>query len=383
MKLAYIYATLSTVGGGDRVIAEKANYFAEKCGYEVYIITAYQNGLPFSFPLSPKVKHLDLGIDFNEQYQYSFLKRGYIYLKLLRKYKKELSDLLCQLKVDFTMTTISREIDFLADLKDGSQKIAEAHVSKKFIRNLHDLQKKSLPYRIIGRIWTRKIENILNRFDELVVLTEADAANWQAIRSTTVIPNSLPFYPTESSNCTNKKIISVGRLDNQKGFDLLIDAWEIVAARHPDWSISIYGEGGLYHQLNEQIKQKGLTSSFKIENPVKNITEKYTESSIYVMSSRFEGFGMVLIEAMACGLPVISFNCPSGPSEIISDQIDGFLVENGNIYELSEKILFLIENEDKRIQMGQIARDNIQRYTADNVMRKWVNLFASLKDNLN
>ncbi len=379
MKLAYIYATLSTVGGGDRVISEKANYFAEQCGYDVYFITAYQNGLPFSFPLSPRVKHIDLGIDFNEQYQYSLLKRGYVYFKLLRRYKKALSNLLKDLKVDFTLTTISRDVDFLADINDGSLKIAEAHVSKNFIRNIHEFQKKSLPYRIVGKIWTRKLEKDLLKFDELVVLTENDTRNWKPLRTSTVIPNSLPFSPTQSSTCTHKKIISVGRLDNQKGFDMLIDAWEIVSVKHPDWSVSIYGEGGLEQTLNERIRQKGLSHSLKIEKPVKNIAEKYLDSSIYVMSSRYEGFGMVLIEAMACGVPVISFNCPDGPSEIIRDNEDGFLVKNGDIAELAEKIIFLIENNEKRIQMGKMAKQNIQRYSTDQVMQKWVQMFESLK----
>jgi len=171
----------------------------------------------------------------------------------------------------------------------------------------------------------------------------------------------------------------VGRFYAQKGFDMLIEAWGIVAEKYPEWQLNIYGNGEFKDQLNAQIKEKGLTSSITLKDPVSNIVDKYTESSAYVMSSRFEGFGMVLIEAMACGLPVISFDCPDGPSDIIKDGEDGLLVENGNISKLADSILKLIENEDLRIRMGQKARENVKRYNHDIIMQKWVELFHTLK----
>jgi len=379
MKIVYIYPALTTVGGADRVIVDKANYFAEKCGYDVYIVTAHQNGLPSFFPLSDKVKHLDLDVNFNEQYAHSFLVRGLIYLRLLRIYKKRLSKLLTELKPDFTLTTISRDIDFLNSIQDGSYKIAEAHVSKKYLRNLHLLQDRSLPYRLVGKLWTNRLENAAKKFDALVVLTQQDAQNWEKIRTSTVIPNSIPFFPAHPSSCKNKKVISVGRYYAQKGFDLLIEAWDIVAKKHPDWELSIYGNGELQEDLSKSIESKGLTKSIFLKTPVSNIVEKYTESSFYVMSSRFEGFGMVLVEAMACGLPVLSFNCPDGPSDIIANGIDGYLIENGNIQMLAEKISELIEKEDLRFLMGENARKNVQRYNQDFIMQKWIDLFHSLK----
>jgi glycosyltransferase involved in cell wall biosynthesis len=379
MKIAYIYPALNTIGGADRVITEKANYFAEQYGYEVYIITAHQNKVPISFPVSPKVTHIDLEVDFTEQYKYSFFKRGITYFKLLGIYKQKLSNLLNKLKVDFTITTISRDIDFLASLKDGSLKIAEAHVSKKFVRNNHLLYEKNILYKIAGKIWAYMLERNIKKFTELVVLTENDALNWKSIRSSTIICNSSPFTPKVKSECTNKKIISVGRLTEQKGFDMLIDAWEIVAQKHSDWAITVYGEGQLLDSLQQQINSKNLSASFKIEKFVKNISDKYTESSIYVMSSRFEGFGMVLIEAMSCGVPVISFDCPDGPSEIIRDNEDGFLVENGNIKQLAEKISFLIEDPAARLKMGMKAAENVHRYAPEIIMQKWVDLFEHLK----
>lgn len=379
MRIVYIYPALTTVGGADRVIVDKSNYFAEKCGYEVYIITAHQNGLKSFFELSEKVKHIDLGVNFNEQYAHTFFVRGFIYLRLLRIYKIKLTKLLKELKADFVLTTISRDVDFLTQIKDGSQKIAEAHVSKKYLRNLHLLHERGLLYKIAGKFWSKTLEKAAKKFDAFVVLTKNDADHWKDIRPCTVIPNSIPFYPSSPSTCKNKKIISVGRFYAQKGFDMLIDAWEIVARKHPEWKLSIYGNGELENELTDSIRNKGLTNSVSLEHPVGNIADKYVESSAYVMSSRFEGFGMVLIEAMACGLPVVSFNCPDGPSDIISDGQDGFLVENANVQQLAEKVSILIEKEDLRIQMGLKARENVKRYDQDKIMQKWVDLFQSLK----
>ncbi len=378
MRIAYIYPALTTMGGADRVITEKANYFAEVFGYKVFIITAHQNNLPLSFPLSPKVTHIDLKVNFNLQYRHGILKRGWIYFRLLKLYKSRLTSTLRRIKPNITLTTISRDIDFLTSINDGSLKIAEAHVSKKYIRNNHLLQQKGGLYKIVGRIWNLKMEQAIRKFTELVVLTNDDAYNWKGIRSTTVIPNALPFYPAPTSSCQNKIVISVGRLEEQKGYDLLIDAWRIVATKFPDWILKIYGEGSLYNQLTEQIKKNNLEKNIFLEKPVNNIIDHYLQSSIFVLSSRFEGFGMVLIEAMACGLPVVSFNCPNGPSDIISDGMDGFLAENGNIQQLAEKICFIMDNEENRIEMGKKARSNVSRYKKEVIMNQWCTLFHAL-----
>lgn len=375
MNIAYIYPALTTMGGADRVITEKANYFADTCGYQVYIITAHQMGAPLSFPLSPKVQHIDLAVDFNIQYQYGFVKRGLVYLKLIRIYKQKLATLLPMLKLDVVLTTISRDVDFLTSIKDGSYKFAEAHVSKKFVRNNHLLQQRGGWYAIIGKIWASRLEKAIKKFTGLVVLTHNDALKWKGIVDATIIPNAYPFYPATTSTCLSKKIISVGRLEEQKGYDKLIDAWALVHAKHPDWTITVYGEGSLLPMLTKKIASNQLNQSFFIEKPVRNIIDKYTESSIYVMSSTFEGFGMVLVEAMTCGVPVVSLNCPDGPSEIIQEGVDGFLIPQNDITTMAEKIIYLIEHEQVRQTMGSNARKNIQRYSPNVVMQQWVQLF--------
>jgi len=380
MRIVYIYPALTTVGGADRVITDKANYLAERFGYEVFIITAHQNGKPFFFTLSPMVKHIDLGVNFNKQYKHSFFVRGFIYLKLLSVYKKKLTNILKELKADFVLTSISRDIDFLFSINDGSIKIAESHVPKKFVRNLHLMQRQNILYKCVGNIWTKRLEKTAKKFDAFVVLTKQDADDWSPIRSCTVIPNPLPFFPEKESSCQEKKIISVGRLYEEKGYDRLIEAWALVAKNFKDWKLYVYGEGELKDYLNRLILKNGLSDSFFLRDPVMNIMNKYVESSFYVMSSRFEGFGMVLVEAMACGLPVVSFNCPTGPANIISDNEDGFLVEDSNIQQFADKMSFLIDNEEIRIQMGHKARENVKRYNQDFIMEEWISLFTRLKN---
>ena len=378
MKIIYLFPALDTVGGADRVITEKVNYFAEVFGYEMYVVTAHQNNVPFFFPLSPKVKHIDLNVNFNRQYGLPIWKRAYVYLTLLHEYRQKLKKLLFTIRPDFTITTISRDIDFLHSIQDGSKKIAEAHIAKPFIRNLHKMANEGFVYKIIGKIWTHKLEQAIKSFDALVVLTQYDAESWRKTKKAVVIPNSMPFYPQETSSCMSKKVISVGRYDEQKGYDMLIDAWEVVYRTYPDWHLFIYGDGVLKKDFEQSIQQKHLEQNIILCAPVKDIEQKYLESSMYVMSSRFEGFGMVLIEAMACGLPCISFDCPHGPSDIIKDEIDGLLVENGNVQLLSQKICRLIQDDTLRQQMEIHARKNVLRYSKENIMQQWKDLFERL-----
>lgn len=381
MKIVYLYTALSTIGGADRIIIQKANYLAEKMKHEVYIITDSQGKHPVIFPLSTKVKHIDLNINFGKQYSHGFILRGYYYFTLMYVYQRRLSKLLKLIKADIVISTLGRDMDFLPQLNDGSIKIGESHISKPFCRNLHLLERRGFPYKQIAHYWRKKLENRVRKLDALIVLTKHDADKWKPIKDAYVIPNSLPFFPQQGSTCKEKKIISVGRFNEQKGYDRLIQAWGKVCQKHNEWNLYIYGEGEDQAMLEKLIKENEITNRVKLCSPVSDIQSKYLESSIYVMSSHFEGLPMVLLEAMACGIPCISFDCPYGPAEIIKNGDDGILIENGNIEKLTEAICYLIENEDKRIFMGKQARINIQRYTKEPIMKQWENLFKSLMKN--
>lgn len=378
MKILYLYTSLTTVGGADRIITQKANYLADEMGYDVYILTDSQNGRELSFPLSNSVHHIDLDINFDRQYKYNFFVRFFIYRHLMKQYRKKLIEYIKTIKPNIVISTMGRDMDFLNDLKDGSKKIGESHISRKYMRNFHLLENKGGIHRQIARYWRNKQEKSIKKLDAFVVLTKDDEANWKEVRNSIIIPNPMTLEPDTISHCTGKRVISVGRFSEQKGYDLLIKAWQTVAESHPDWTIEIYGEGELHDELERQIHESHLEKQVKLCAPVSNIIEKYLDSTFYVMSSRFEGFGLVLMEAMNCGLPCISFNCPSGPAEIIKDGEDGLLVENGNIQVLANSICYMIENETERIRMGRNAKNNIQRYSKSSIMKQWDNLFKSL-----
>lgn len=378
MKIVYLYTSFITVGGADRIVAQKANYLANNMGYEVYVITDSQRKRPATFPLSTNVKHIDLDINFDKQYNHWILIRGYYYFTLMRRYRKRLSKLLNSIKPDIVISTLGRELDFLTQIDDGSIKIGESHIAKPYCRNFHLLEQRGFLYRQIAKYWRKKQEKAVRKLSALVVLTQHDADSWKDVKLAHVIPNPLPFYPQQSSSCKEKRIISIGRLTKQKGYERLIEAWTKVNEKHPDWEISIYGEGEDHDWLASLIKKNKIENNFKLCHPVKNIQDKYLESSIYVMSSRFEGFGLVLAEAMSCGVPCISFNCPFGPADIIKNGEDGLLVENGAIDKLADAICQLIENEKLRISMGHKAKINIIRYSSEQIMNKWNELFNSL-----
>ena len=237
--------------------------------------------------------------------------------------------------------------------------------------------KKNFIYRLKAKIETYLEDKISNKYDLFVVLTNEDKIKWKNSK-VEVIPNFLEKYPTKISELKNKKIISVGRLDYQKGFDLLIDVFEKVTRVHPEWKLEIYGEGEEKEKLNEKIKNKNLDGNIKLNGVTIEIGKKYIEASIYVMSSRYEGFGMVLLEAQAYGLPIVSFNCPCGPKDIITANKNGFLCNFGNIDDMAEKIIYLIDNIEIRKNFGKKARENSLEYSEEKIMEKWENLLQVL-----
>lgn len=219
---------------------------------------------------------------------------------------------------------------------------------------------------------------LVNKYDEFIVLTEEDKKQWKN-KKVKVIPNFISSFPKEISSCENKKIISVGRLEYQKGYDILIDVWKKIEEKYPDWILEVYGNGPEKEKLQRKINSLGLEKSFLLKGVTKNIKEKYLASSIYVMSSRYEGMPMVLLEAMAHGLPVVSFECPCGPKDLIIDNEAGFLVEFGDKEKMQEKIEELIINKEKRQIFGRNARKNVERFSKEKIMEKWKKLFEKMR----
>lgn len=380
LKIAYCIPALYYPSGMERVLTLKANYFAEYFGYEIHIILTDGKGKEPYYPLHPSIHIHQLDVGFDELLGQPLLRRIALYGKKQRIFKKKLNDCLCRISPDITLSLLRRDINLMHQMKDGSVKLGEIHFNKSNYRDFSDNRLPPFVQKGVRRYWMGQLIRRLRKLRKFIVLSHEDAAEWTELNNVEVIHNPLSFFPERQADGNSKQVIAVGRLVPQKGFDLLIPAWKRVAERHPDWTLRIYGDG-MREELQKQIDELGITSSCLLEHSVTNIADKYCESAIFVLSSRFEGFGMVITEAMACGVPPVSFACPCGPRDIIHDGIDGLLVENGDIAGLADKISYLIEHEEERKEMGRRARINVDRFRVERIARQWKELFESVTAN--
>ena len=376
-KIVYCTPSLYMAGGVERVLTLKANYFSEKYGYDIIIITTDGKRKPYFYALSQKVKVINLDVNFEDMWHHSFLKRLFLYIPKEREYKKKLSDALYRLKPDITISLMRREINFITDIHDGSKKIGEIHINRAHYRNF--TPNRTNPFKaLFSRYWMHGLVNKVKKLDRFVVLTEYDRQAWQEIPRVDVIPNPLPFYPKEMPVNRKKRVIAVGRYFDEKGYDMLLKAWAIVEKMNPDWELTIYGDGNksYYEKIASSL---GLDRKRCILNDcISDVQQEYLNSSLFVCTSRFEGFGMGIIEAMACGLPVVAFDCLWGPRSIITDGEDGLLVENGNVEKMAETLVLLMQDPDRIADMGRRARNNVQRFYIDGIAEKWKRLFDGL-----
>ena len=375
-KIVYCTPSLYIPGGVERVLTTKANYLAEVAGYDITIVLTDGKGKEPYYPLSPKVKIIQLDINFEELWHLSFIKKVFVYLKKQRIFKKKLTDTLMELRPDITVSLLRREINFLTSIKDGSKKVGEIHINKDHYRNFEG-ENINFIKKLFSQWWMNNLIKNLKKLDKFIVLTETDRKSWKEIQNVSVIPNPLSTFPNITSSLTNKQVIAVGRYAYEKGFEMLIDSWNIVHKKHPEWVLRIYGID-IIKNLSPIIKEKDLLNSIIPMDSTPQIYKAYQDSSIYACSSRFEGFGMTLIEAMSCGVPCISFDCPHGPRNIITDGKNGYLVEPYKIEALAERICHLIENEELRKEMGKEARKRAEDFTIDDIMGKWIKLFNSI-----
>ena len=375
-KIAYCIPGLHYPSGMERVLTMKANYLSDICGYEIHIIlTEGGDKIPY-YKLSPHIQIHQLNINFDATYHQPILQRFISYFFKQLRFRSSLSKCLYKIKPDITISLLRRDINFINKINDGSIKIGEIHFNKSNYRDFTNYHLPTYIQKIIQQLWMNQLIRKLKKLKTFIVLSEEDKVCWTELKNVQVIYNPLSFYPDTYSSCERKQVIAVGRYVPQKGFDRLILAWDIVAKKHKDWTLRIYGDG-MRTELQNMINERNLGETCILEHTTSNIVEKYIKSSIFVLSSRFEGFGMVLTEAMACGVPPISFTCPCGPKDIIKNNEDGILVENGNIQELADKICFLIENEDVRKEMGRQARVNVRRFSIEKIGKQWDNLFSN------
>lgn len=362
----------------ERITVEKANYLSEKFDYKVFIIaTDLDNGASF-YKINDKVQIIDLKINYFEDYKKNLIKRIYNYKIKQKTHKEKLEVILNEINPDIVISVGSDEKKWLPNINKKSKKIREFHFGKNYRIQTANAFSKNFLLKMKAYIETFLEKYYLKKYDKVVVLTYEDFKKWN-LENIKVIYN-FPFFISEKkSELIAKKAISVGRLDAQKGYDLLIDSWSKVVEKNSEWILEIFGEGHDFFKLSEKIKKMKLEKKVILKGVTKDIEKEYLDSSLYIMTSRYEGLPLVLLEALACGLPAVSFDCQSGPKDIIKDGVTGFLVESNNILELAQKINILIENKELRVEMGKKTREDVRiRFNKEKIMCEWKELFESL-----
>ena len=376
MKLIYCIHSLYNPGGMERVLLNKVVWFRKHTDWEIVIVTTDQKNRPTFYPFPDGVKMVDLGVNYSDDNGKGFLMKLRGFIKRRQIHKRLLNRLLREEKPDIVDCFYPGECSFVPSLKDGSKKVMELHQSKLF----HHQYNRSGLMGLADKIRAKMDERLVRKFDSFVVLTEEDAAMWGDVPNIKVIPNAAKFISSGYSSCQNKRVIAVGRLDYQKGFDRLIEAWALVQQtdKYSDWCLDIFGQGEWRDMLQQMIDERGLQDRVTLNKPTKDIAKEYASSSMLVMSSHYEGFPMVMIEAMACGLPVVTFDYKCGPRDIIDHEINGLLVKDGDIEGLAKAMISMMRDDAARKRMGENAKKVVETYSEEAVMMQWKELFNTL-----
>lgn len=374
MKIVYVYKALAVWGGVERILVDKMNYLSQH-GHQVYAITTDQGDHSIPFRLCESVQHIDLKIRFHTQYAYSFPKRLFKRIELNKRFTSQLKNTINSIDPDIIISAADMYVNKILSLKGKRPLVVESHAVMK---------QTALPGAGKSNLWKRirrwNYLRTIRKADVLVTLTSGDAHDWEVIRKDAiVIPNIAHLNETDKlSTCESNHVIFVGRFALQKGIDKLIEIWKVVHEKNKDWHLDIFGEGELKEQYEKVIYSYPDHLNIHIHQPTKDIFDQYLQSSILLLTSVSESFGLVIPEAMSCGLPVVSFDCPFGPREIITDGKDGYLIECYDTNKFAEKLLNLMADESLRREMGKHAVIKAKQYTADAIMPRWEKLFKEL-----
>ena len=370
IKIVYIVDAFAVWGGIERVLADKINYLIGYYGYEVCLLTVNQGTHSVPYKLHPNVQKIDLGIQMYQQYNFHGIKRFFIRRKLNKLLNLQLKRAIDKVSPDIIICVKLDFVGVLLAVKGMAPLIVECHTLCKS----DALEGSGLLRRLHSMYW----KLLVRRVNAVVALTEGDATAWKRWNCNVfVIPNAVHLHNHSSiSDCRNKSAIFVGRFSTQKGIDSLLKIWSLVSEKHPEWQLDIYGEGELRVHYLSVINEMG--ANVHVFAPTTNIMEKYRENSILLLTSLYEPFGLVLPEAMSCGLPVVAFDCPYGPAEIITDGVDGFLIQNRNVEAFADKVCQLIEDEALRKKMGEAGALSSMRYSPDRIMPQWKTLLENL-----
>ncbi|MBR0059748.1 MAG: glycosyltransferase family 4 protein [Bacilli bacterium] len=371
MKIFYIYRAIAHYRGMERIFVDKINYLVQMYNYDVWLVTADQGNHPFSYPLNEKAHHVDLKIRFHSASKYGIFRRAYEKIRLQYLFVKRLKNLIATQSPDVLVCNTDVFTNLVMLVKGDIPLVVESHsiCRQTMVREGDHF------HRILYRWFT--FWNYRHA-SSLVALTDSDAKEWQKYNShTCAIANVVHLNPKgRVSNLSSNRVIFTSRFSPQKGIPYLLEIWKRVHLCHPDWQLDIYAQGELRDYYLPIIET--LNININVYDAIRNIFDRYCDSSIFILTSVYEPFGLVLPEAMSCGLPVVSFDCDYGPREIITDNVDGFLVPLGDVNKFADRICELIDNYKLRVSMGNAGVASSKRFSPEIVMPLWKSLFEEI-----
>lgn len=379
MKILYVINKMTNLAGIERILTCKMNYLSEESEYAVYLLTYEQPNQALSFQINERITYCPINAPIPQREGLSLWGWMKAYFSARKVFKLEFTHLLKDIRPDIVICTgyAYPVLDIIIDASRqcNAKIIMESHVKgdtvsmKKYIFN-HVLAS-------FFSFWDTYILKEVKKADCIVTLTQEDKEFWSSYaKRIEVIPNILTITPQKVRDYRTKRVIAAGRYVHQKGFDMLLEAWHLLDKNLSDWHLYIFGNEN--RKPYQHIVDKYEMNNVHLMPATPEIVEEFSKSSIFVLSSRFEGFGLVLAEAMSCGLPCISFDCPYGPRDIITDKEDGILVEIGNIEALAKAIERLMTDESLRRSMGEKAIINVARFDRKTIMNQWEQLFHNL-----
>ena len=361
MKILYITPRITGEGGLVRVISLKANYLSNIFGHEIHILTQNENHSLF--------------YEFNNNIGLHNMVLKGNGLKLLFSYGKELKKQIPIINPDLIIVCEGLKGFFIPWIMPFKIPILfEVHGS---IFNIENELKSNFINKIKQNIEIVFKKIAARNFKKIILLSEESGKEWN-LKNSKIIPNPIWFNTVTTANLDQKRAITVARHSYEKGIDRLLLIWQKVVIIHPEWILDIYGESEVNLRYQEMTKELNIESKVNFFEPVVNIIEKYQNASFCLMASRFEGFPMVLLEAMTCGLPCIAFDCPCGPRALIINDENGLLIENHNIDAFSKSVIQLINDNDKMKRMGNNAVLSVQKYNIEDIMIQWNKLFFEM-----
>lgn len=348
IKILYIATNITDSGGVSRVVSIKANHFAETLGYEVHIY-------------STNDKDKKAFYEFSDKIYFHFSNQKHFNIKNIFNYRKEIKEISHRIKPSMTFVVDNGFKSLLISdiLYPFGKKIYELHSSSvQLLNHTYSGVKK--------RLFKALIPIRLNSFDKIILLKESYKMNFLPPHKQSCIPNPLPFLPNEKSTRNHKRAIAVGRIAQVKGYERMLLVWKKVMETHPEYTLDIYGDEMENYSLSPLIHQLGLTQSVNVYPATRNIMKHYLQADFLLHAAYLEPFGMVYIEAMACGLPVVCFSTEA--DDIVINQYNGLVANTEKKY--FNNIISIIENKELSDYLAKNAIEFAKRYDIKEIQKK-------------